>query len=596
MDPRGKSPRRKRVLLTVTLLVLLLAAVFLGCMSLAFATLYVKWVRIRSYFQFPFLAFLNILPAVILTFVLYCLLNRAWLAYLLSSVIVLGGTFANFFKVVLRDDCVVFEDLFNIGAAAGILGEYQVSLSLPFYVAILLCILVTALLFFLCRGRLPKWRWRLSGAAVLILLFLGAFQLWYRDDGLYKSFSNDEWFNQWQPTEYYASRGFLYPFFHSFDDAFPPPPDGYTKAAAQEIRDAYPDQDLNVQVNFVAVMLESFTELDLDYVEDPYEPWKQLKEESLTGALISDTMGGGTVNAERSFLTGFTYPQPGYRHTTESFPWYFRDQGYTVEGCHPGHDWFYNRQNVDRNLGFETYYFSENRFSQLTDLEYAGDDVFFPEVRRLYEAAEGPYFSFSVSYQGHSPYASDGLTWGTEYVSHDGLSDSDYYIVNNYLGGLADTAARIWDFVDSFREDTEPVVLLFFGDHKPTLGASNSVYDALGISMDRSTQNGFINYYATPYLIWANDAAKAALGRDVTGEGPTISPCYLMAEVFGACGLEGPGWIRLLQEAMEAVPVRHSTGVYFEDGVLTEKISEKNEILLEKVAYMEYHLRENQRK
>lgn len=596
LDPRGKSEKRRRTLLLVTLPALLLAAVFLGCMSLAFATLYVKWVRIKSYFQFPFLVFLNIFPVVILVFLLYFLTNRAWLAYALSALIVMGGSFANFFKVVLRDDCAVFEDLFSLGAAAGIVGEYEISLSLPFYIAILLCLLVTALLLFLCRGRLPKWRWRLGGAAVLIAAFLGAFQLWYRDDGLYSSFRNDALFNQWQPTEYYASRGFVYPFLHSFDDAFLSAPAGYTKAAAQALRAEYPDRDLETKVNFVTVMLESFSQLELDFAQDPYAPWEDLKAEAVSGILYSDTMGGGTVNAERSFLTGFTYPHPGYRHATESFVWYFRDQGYTTEGCHPGYSWFYNRQNVDRNLGFESYYFSEDLFSQLTDQEYAGDDVFFPQVRRLYEAAEGPYFSFSVSYQNHSPYAADGLTWGTEYVSHDGLSDSAYYTVNNYLGGVADTAARVAAFVDSFRADDEPVVLVFFGDHRPTLGASNSVYAELGLSLDRSTPEGFSNYYATPYLIWANDAAREALGREMVGEGPAISPCYLMAEVFSACGLDGPGYLRLLQEAMAQIPVRHSTGVYLENGVLTENLSEESEFLLEKTAIMEYDLREQKRK
>ncbi len=595
LDPRGKSKKRQNTLLAVTLLALLAAAVFLGCMSLAFATLYVKWVRIKSYFQFPFLAFLNILPAVLLTFFLYFLTSRAWLAYALSALIVMGGTFANFFKVVLRNECAVFEDLLNLGAAATVVGEYDISLSMPFYIAILLCLVITALLFALCRGRLPQWRWRLGGAVLAAALALGAFQLWYRDDGLYKSFSNDEWFNQWQPTEYYASRGFLYPFFHSFDDAFPPPPAGYTKAKAKAIEAEYPDRDLETKVNFVAVMLESFTELDLDYVEDPYGPWKALKAESLSGTLLSDTTGGGTINAERSFLTGFAYPQPAYGHATESFVWYFRDQGYVTEGCHPGHNWFYNRQNINRCLGFENYCFSEDFFADRTDQAYAGDDVFFAAVRERYEAAEGPYFSFSVSYQGHSPYAADSLVWGTEYVARDGLSEGNYYTVNNYLGGLADTTAQMARFVDSFREDRKPVVLVFFGDHRPTLGASNSAYGELGIVQDRATLAGFSGFYATPYLIWANDAAKEALGRDITGEGPTISPCYLMAEVFTACGLEGPGYLRLLQETMETVPVRHSTGFYLTDGGLTENLSEIQEKALEKTAYMEYHLRSSKR-
>ena len=105
-------------------------------------------------------------------------------------------------------------------------------------------------------------------------------------------------------------------------------------------------------------------------------------------------------------------------------------------------------------------------------------------------------------------------------------------------------------------------MLVFFGDHKPTLGAGNSFYEELGVNVQEGTAEGFYNLYTTPYLIWTNDAAKAVLGRSDIGTGPTISPCYLMSVLFDCCGWEGPSWMQLQRQTRAVLPVMHSRGMY----------------------------------
>ena len=51
------------------------------------------------------------------------------------------------------------------------------------------------------------------------------------------------------------------------------------------------------------------------------------------------------------------------------------------------------------------------------------------------------------------------------------------------------------------------------------VGEGNSVYEMLGIDLDVSTLEGFYNYYATPYIMYANDAAKQITGNQFVGEG-----------------------------------------------------------------------------
>ena len=134
------------------------------------------------------------------------------------------------------------------------------------------------------------------------------------------------------------------------------------------------------------------------------------------------------------------------------------------------------------------------------------------------------------------------------------------------------------------------MVLVLFGDHNPWLGDGNWVYHNLGINLDLSTEEGFTNYYGTRYLIWANDAAKEALGTDLTGEGPAISPNYLMTEFFDLCGWTGPAYMQAIREVKEQVPVINvPTGLYVENGTLTERLSSAGEELVKRYEALEYH-------
>ena len=91
-----------------------------------------------------------------------------------------------------------------------------------------------------------------------------------------------------------------------------------------------------------------------------------------------------------------------------------------------------------------------------------------------------------------------------------------------------------------------------FGDHKPWLGDNESVYQSLGMPVACDTPEGFLCHYSTQYLIWGNDAAKRALGRELRGDGPTIGPSMLMCTLFDALGWEGPPFMQEQRGLMEA--------------------------------------------
>lgn len=582
--------------LTATLLHF--AAVGLCFLCLFIGTLDLSRGRFSSYFHEPTILLLNLLPCLILVAFLYFLTNRAWISYALSALFLLLISFINYFKVTLRSDPLIAMDIFNAGEGAGIMGQYEFSFPWVFYVAIALWILGTLVLLRYARYRVVKKQWYLRVLALLGCVAVCAYS-WraYAYDGLYDRQKNHSLFNAWKEAENYASHGTLYSFLHSVEDLFVGEPEGYSEETAARILNAYPEKDIDAKVNVVATMLESFSDLSLfeqiNFTADPYAPYHELLSECYYGTLITDTIGGGTINAERAFLTGFTYPQPKYTAATNSFVHYFASQGYQTDGSHPGHDWFYSRELINERLGFDRYLFMEGHYETLTDAEYAPDAVLFPELARIYdeETADGePYFSFSVSYQNHSPYNSISLD-GAEYVSREGISDETYYLVNNYLNSVADTCKRVSEYVDTFRENEEPVVLLFFGDHKPTLGTGNRGYQEMGINTAERSTEGCEAMYTTPYFIWANDAARELLQPEPSAQGRTISPAFLMAELFDFLGWEGPAWMQYQRDVRETISVLHCNRMFMVNGALTDALTEQAQAVYDEFSIVQYYER-----
>ena len=145
------------------------------------------------------------------------------------------------------------------------------------------------------------------------------------------------------------------------------------------------------------------------------------------------------------------------------------------------------------------------------------------------------------------------------------------------------------DLTGALEEMDEPVVLVLFGDHKPWAGNNASVYDELGIDLYLSTLEGLRSRYSTPYLIWANSAAKEVLGRDFVGEGGDFSACFLMPKVFDSCGWQGPGFMELSRQMREISPLLHVSGRFLADGVLTDVLPEEEMAFYQRFLQIQYY-------
>ena len=603
----GASPLENRAHQVYLAVMLAAFAVANGLLALrlaacSYAPLWHPWVW-KSYFDHPPIVLLNVLPAVVFMALGYFLTRRAWAAQLFSAVPVIGLALVNYYKIQLRGDPFLASDFRLIRTAGGILSRYSLSLSRVVLVAAGGAGLMFLFALFFMPNGFKNSRLRLGGTLVCLALIPLLYTRVYMNWDLYqKTVNNDAIENEWSQVEVFVSRGFWYPFVRSVSKALPDVPPGYGARDARAFLETYPDAGISPErkVNVVGVMLEAFADLTdfpalaaYDGVRAVYEPLHELERESVHGDLLTNLFAGGTVDSEWGFLTG--YSRHGeFRGAADSYVRYFASQGYDTVYRHPGHGWFYNRSNVNEFLGFSESVFTENGFGALVDPDEApkrSDAMLFDYLLADLDARTGndpPLFSFSVSYQNHGPYDDRNRPAGALTEPGTGWSLSTVSIVNNYLDGVADTIAELRAFVDELDERDTPVVLVVYGDHKPWLGNDASAYIEMGVSFDLSTLEGFYNYYATPYLIWANRAAKEVLGADFTGDGGDFSPCFLMPKLFDLCAWDGPAFMALSRELRARTPLVHEQGLYLVRGALTETLPPEDEAFYLRYRRAEY--------
>ena len=557
------------------------------------------------YFSDARILALNVLPPILLALLGYFAFSRAWAAVLVSAVPTMLFATGNYYKLCLRDEPVVFSDLSLLRTAGGIAGKYNMTPTVEMVMAFALCLFLCFLALFFVPHRGMKGQLRLLGAELCLvcvsLLLVVSFS-----DELYTSTAAPEGLNTKLYTEDYVAHGGLYPFLHSAK------PVGRSSLAderrtPQEIYESYADAEIPAEkkVQVMGVMCEAFADFsgisafaENEKIQSIYAPLHALQERAISGNLLTNTFSGGTVDTEWCVMTGYS-AYGAFTKDTESYVRYFADQGYDTVYQHPGHEWFYERKDVNRRLGFARSDFSENCFAERVDVDTAmlhSDSVL---VDHLLEQVGGrtepdaPLFSFSVTIQNHGPYNYETAAEPDYLGANPGWSQTTYNILSNYFCGIDETIGELVRLTDGLEESEEPVVLFVFGDHKPWLGNNKASYLELGIDMDFTGTKGFYNTFATPYFIWANSAAKEVLGNEFVGDGGDFSPCFLMTKVFDECGWDGPGFMQFGREMRAVTPVLSQRGLFMKDGEVCAELSEEDAAIFQNYLSVQYWRKES---
>lgn len=306
----------------------------------------------------------------------------------------------------------------------------------------------------------------------------------------------------------YDDLGFAYCFSTSVIDRGVEEPEGYSEQSVAEIGSSLTLSEDGVTPNVIIVQLESFFDparysgVELD--ENPIPNFTRLREECSTGYLSMPSVGAGTANSEFEVLTGMNmdhfgageYPYKTVLGSTtcESLAYEFKNIGYTATAIHNHIRTFYGRDTVFENLGFDEFISVEDMGEvERTPTGWCTDEVLTGQIVSALESSEGRDFIYTITVQAHGKYT-DVEDWEEDDSSASGEEDVEWDETQSweyYAEQLADTDRFVGELVETLSDIDEPTVVVFFGDHQPSLEIDETLLD-----------NG--DQFTTEYLIWSN--------------------------------------------------------------------------------------------
>lgn len=562
---------------------------------------------------------LNMVPPFLVYWTLLFLLRKPSLVYGLMSLLTAALCLVNYYKISLRNEPLVFSDFSLAFEAVNMVGEYtlEFTTAVGVLVGFLLFSNLLHLYAFPLSYKMPMtWQFTIRSACVVILILALVIRYAIFDEAVYEDTADYRNINRLAFTQVYLARGLWYPFLYSAgtpsepEFELPEVPEGSeTPAAYLVLEDFEPDEEEGIplgDISVVSIMLEGFCDYS-DFaalakepgVLEAYEIWHRLSEESVSGNIINTVFGGGTAYTERSYLTGIPGADDEFGQVTDSYVWMFREAGYFTHGAHIGFQDFYNRINVNQNLGFENYYFYEDVYADLVPEERLyndSDTEFFDSIIDQMEEAlimEQPTFGFYVTIQNHGPY-SPASDMSDPYISKSvGMNEEYRARLQTYLTGIEDTLQQIERLESYLNQREDPVMMVLFGDHMPWAGNGDSILLDLGVDIDTSTVEGMLNYYGTPYVIWANEAARQVITGEYPAEGGDFSNHFLMNKLFETVGWTQPPEIAFTSHVMGELPVIFRTWefAYWLDNKVTVKLPSEEQEWASKFAAYAYQRR-----
>lgn len=590
---------------TLSLPLTLLSAVLLsGCITLLALWCQPNALRtvLAHFCAQPLLIVLNALPIGLLVLAFTFLFRNVFFAAAVVNFVVCGCSIANRIKLEVRDEPLFPRDFALLKEVGAAVGEYDISF--PGFAIALVVLSTLALVFcglFLGCKPLPLaalrgWLGRLLGTAATLGAFIALIFTVYASNDLYNSFRVS---NAYYIPSVFNELGFPYCFCHQFTTYPIDKPEGFDKSAAMAWDSAEGGGTDGQGVHVIMVMNEAFADITdapaLCYTEEtdplPHLHALQRDPHAITGKLVVPGFAGGTANTEFDVMTGMqtnalasagnTSAMRVVNRKLDSLFRLYAADGYHTSYFHPGDDWFYNRENVLRWLGAEETVF----INQMEDVEYKGrwvtDDYMAGQIEAEFEktvAAGETLFHYTTTIQNHMAYSA--AKYGEDYVyppleSSEPIPEDIRTMLEVYLEGARDADAMLGRLVDYFSQRSEPVVVVFFGDHLPYLGDNQAGYAAIGsdIAAAETAQADALCSYEVPYVIWGNDAAAETLDwAQAAAELELPENGCLSASFLGAAVAELTGhgastaWFRFLNTLRRQLPVVQKNIFMLPDG------------------------------
>ena len=567
---------------------------------------------LKMFWQDKLLIPLNAFPILVVLLVCYWIVGNPFAAAGAAGLIVNLLSYVNLVKTDCRNDPFVPADIGLIREAVNAAGEYTLNLHIGILAGILILSALCFLLAAVFRVKHPKWQVRILGAVAVLGAFVWSMPNVYQSVDLYTPRGDN--LSKSNVPEVFRLCGFPYCFLHNYDLYPIEKPEGYQKSTVEQwaSEDGAEYTKPSVQPNVIFIMCESYSDLSdedvFQYAEEdnPMYGFHQLaaSDRARSGHIVVSNYGAGTANTEFDVLTGIQTNMVSPNNVSSfrvihksinALPWDYQAAGYTTYFTHPGYSWFYNRDNVYKFLGMEERVFNDT----YTDADRKGtmisDEAFYEHLTATLDEKLGgdkPLFAYGVTIQNHQayPYSKYGFEPEKPPLSTT-ISDSAMETLSVYLEGVRDSTAMLEKLCDYFDSREEPILLVFYGDHRPALGQDYGVYRELGLMTgETDTTDEILDTYKTPYLLWANKAYAPDCDFDSLDLPETISSNFLGAAVYELTGMTGTDpYFDTLEELRRSLPVI-SHGVYVDGtGAVSTETTDSQEEILRRLAWWKYY-------
>ena len=529
--------------------------------------------------QFSGTIYLNFIPIFLLCCLLYFTIGKiAWVFSICVTLLSILLTI-NHYKIRFRDEPLTTTD-FALGKEAGnIATNYDFTPDSMITLIIIVFLVIIFLALLKIRNKRPGLKTSIIGIILTVSVSVTLYATVYSNTQVYNSFYMEK--NLFRKSEIVDAQGLVYSLINDLSTVSYEVPENYSDKAAQDTLSKYaefvaPENAPNV----IAVMIEAYADVqEWDNInfetQNPYEYYNYLKSIGCYGKTFVPGFGGATAVTEFEFLTGcntsvISNSLPTAYNTiiqsdVFSIARIFKEMDYYTSAIHPGEPWFYNRQNVYPRMGFDTFISVADfpadveKLQDFHVMDHATADMIINDYNNHFNAnPDKGYFNFTVTIQNHGQYSETIQYYDNEYIAKgtEGLTDSEYTIINNYLGGINDADKFMKTIHEYINTLEKPTVFIIFGDHLPYLDTEEQIYAKLGLEIKENTFSSFANRHSTDYLIIGNNAFLETYTPGITGHQDTlISSDYLAVKLFEYMNMPLHPFFAFKQNMMQHTPI-----------------------------------------
>ncbi|UIJ65690.1 LTA synthase family protein [Bacillus cereus] len=538
----------------------------------------------------------------------YNLIGKVFLSMVLTSCTLVILCIVNYLKLIFRGDPLYPSDFTQITHMQSVIPMVMDYFSWSYIFVIILSIVACIVAGIYMRRYIQNVKIHLGIRALLVV---GSIFVLYTYGNFANTFMNKVFqksgvdFVLWNQNENYASNGFVLGFISNLDTTVMEKPKNYSKEnmlqIANDIKKQYSgnigSQKKKEKPNIIFVMSESFWDptkvTNLSFSEDPVPNLHHYIENFPGGQTISPTFGGNTANVEFEALTSYSMSllKPGSipyqqvitnKKEIPSIPTALKKEGYYTSAIHSFGRTFFKRDDVYKVLGFDKFNAEDTMENVDIDGDYISDLAMSKEIIAELEEQKQPTFIHAVTMQNHFPFTEG--RFGENLIEISGLENEDSKgELETYTEGLRRSDEALQYLIEQLDNLDRPTLLVFFGDHLPSLGTNKSFYKENGYITNEKTPNERLAMAQTPLLMYANfDMPNDNLGL--------VSPIHFSNLIFDYAGLNKSLFYQFLSEFYKEIPVLRDELKVDKNGEVINDLTKKQKEMLEQYKMLQYDL------